>query len=77
MSIPQFDESWRALCECLDESMVTLDRYLTPNVSIVKQDIDELKVGGARLCCVSCDVGRECCALFKIEKLGLTKKEFV
>lgn len=39
----RFDESWRSLCEWLDESMVTLDRYLTPNVSIIKQDIDELK----------------------------------
>ncbi|GFN99913.1 microtubule-actin cross-linking factor 1 [Plakobranchus ocellatus] len=41
----RFDDSWRSLCDWLDESMQKLSKFLTPanQPAGMKQDIDELK----------------------------------
>ncbi|XP_005100351.2 microtubule-actin cross-linking factor 1 [Aplysia californica] len=41
----RFDESWRGLCDWLDDSMKTLNKFLSPGSqpAAMKQDIDELK----------------------------------
>ena len=43
----QFHDAWKELCDWLDESSVTLDRFLNPSArqpNLMKSDIDELKV---------------------------------
>lgn len=44
ISMLQFYDSWKALCDWLDESERKLKKYTSNAPSKVKQDIDELKV---------------------------------